>query len=111
MLITKSARGRVTVVALLGDMDGATAAEVRDDLEELVPDGGRVLLDLGGMPYVSSAGLRVLLLVHHRARSRGARLALARVPVDVREVMSATGFIDAFQVVDTVDDGVAVLSR
>jgi anti-sigma B factor antagonist len=110
--IERSTRGTVQVIALRGELDGATASEAHDGLDGLLPEGGGgVALDLSGMTYVSSAGLRFLLLVHHHARLRGVRLALAGVRSDVHEVMSATGFIDAFVVADSVDDAVEALVR
>lgn len=56
------------------------------------------MLDLGEMTYLSSAGLRVLLLAYRRAQESGARIVLVDLPPDVREVMSATGFLDFFEV-------------
>jgi anti-anti-sigma factor len=62
------------------------------------------------MSYMSSAGLRVLLLVQRRAQATGARVALARLPEDVREVMAATGFLEFFAVCDTVEEGAEALA-
>ncbi len=109
MHVEKSLHGNVTVVALIGDLDSATAAQVHADLGELVPDRGPVLLDLSRVSYLSSAGLRVLLLVYRQARQKGLRLALASVPPDMHAVLSETGFIDVFLVADTVAAGVEAL--
>jgi anti-sigma B factor antagonist len=111
MLVEKAMHGPVTVVSLVGDLDSATAAQVQTELTGLIPDDGRMLLDLGRISYISSAGLRVLLLLYRQARQRNMRLVLADVPADMREVMAATGFIDAFVVTDTVAAGVAELDR
>jgi anti-sigma B factor antagonist len=111
MRVETYTRGRVTVVALNGELDSVTATEAHTDLVGLLPKGGRVLLDLGGVSYLSSAGLRVLLLLHRQAQHGQVRLALAGLPEEARAVMSATGFLDAFVVADTVDQGVEALSR
>jgi anti-sigma B factor antagonist len=71
---------------------------------------GQVLLDFSRMSYMSSAGLRVLLLIYRRSERTGARLALACVPGEVQSVLAATGFLSFFHVATTVEDGVAVLS-
>ncbi|MBB4908405.1 STAS domain-containing protein [Actinophytocola algeriensis] len=110
MELAKYMRGRVTVLALEGELDSATSGEARKRISELVPSDGAALLDLGGMTYMSSAGLRVLLLVYRQVRQLGVPLALARLNPDVAEVMTGTGFIDFFTVVDSVDDGVEALS-
>jgi anti-anti-sigma factor len=110
MELEKYMRGRVTVLALEGELDSATSGEARKRISELVPSDGATLLDLGGMTYMSSAGLRVLLLVYRQVREAGVPLALARLNPDVADVMTGTGFIDFFTVVDSVDDGVEALN-
>jgi anti-sigma B factor antagonist len=110
MQLTKQMRGDVTVITLDGSLDSGTAPTVQADLERLVPEGGMTVLDLSKMSYMSSAGLRVLLLVQRRAQAAGARVALARLSPDVREVMAATGFLDFFAVSDTVEQGVEALA-
>jgi anti-anti-sigma factor len=110
MRVQKRMDGGVVVVTLTGSLDGSSAGAVEADLAELVPGGGRVLLDLGAMSYVSSAGLRILLLTHRLAQRRGARLALAGVPPDVHEVLAATGFLQFFTVADTVCAGLEALT-
>src|SRR5690606_7292307 len=102
-------RDGVRVVVLSGDLDSATAAQVHDELSAVLPDKGSLLLDLGAMCYLSSAGLRVLLLLYRRAGDAGVRLGLANVPPDVHAVLSATGFLDAVLVVADVESGVEAL--
>jgi anti-sigma B factor antagonist len=110
MKLTKHMRGDVTVITLDGSLDSGTASSVEADLERMVPEGGMTVLDLSKMSYMSSAGLRVLLLVQRRAQASGARVALAGLPEDVREVMAATGFLDFFAVCDTVEQGAEALA-
>lgn len=106
MRLTRHTDGDSTVITLDGSLDSGTAAGVQADLEELVPDAGTAVLDLRKMTYMSSAGLRVLLLAHRRAQQGGARIVLTGLAPDVREVMSATGFLDFFEVEEaaTADD-------
>ncbi|MEU1289230.1 STAS domain-containing protein [Kitasatospora sp. NPDC005856] len=111
MHVEKYMRGAVTVLVLKGELDSVTAAEAHTGLMDLLPVGGRVLLDLSEVSYISSAGLRVLLLVYREARHKDVPLALAGVPAEARVVMSATGFLDAFVVADTVAEGVEALGR
>ena len=110
MEFEKYMRDRVTVLALQGELDSTTAVDARERISELVPSDGAALLDLGGMTYMSSAGLRVLLLVYRQVRESGVPMALARLTPDVAEVMTDTGFIDFFTVVDSVDAGVEALT-
>jgi anti-sigma B factor antagonist len=103
-------RGDVAVVTLDGRLDSRTAPAVQEDLGELVLRHPLVLLDLTPLSYMSSAGLRVLLLAYRQAQRLGAHLVLVADPGPVREVMRATGFLDFFTVTDTVTDGLEALT-
>jgi anti-anti-sigma factor len=108
MQIAKHMRGRVTVVEFFGDLDSVSAPASRDELVQLASGGGQVVLDLTHLTYMSSAGLRVLLLVYREATAAGTVVALTGLPPMIRDVMAATGFLEFFTVVDS---GVAELSR
>lgn len=101
--------GDVVVVSLDGRLDSRTAPQVQSELGELMPEQARIVLDLSRTSYLSSAGLRVLLLLHRQAERSGSHVALSGIVDDVREVMSATGFLDFFTVTDTVEHGVEAL--
>lgn len=110
MELKKHMLGDVTVISIDGSLDSSTAPGVHDDLELLLPDKGTTVFDLNKMSYMSSAGLRVLLLAYRRASRSGARVVLARVPPEVREIMSTTGFLDFFAVTDSVEESVEALA-
>ena len=102
--------GDVTVIALAGNLDSTTAPDLREHLGRLVAGRGPVLLDLSRMSCLSSAGLRVLVVICRQAERNGARLTLAGVPAEVRAVMAATGFLEFFAVADTVAAGVQAMA-
>src|SRR5438270_13947824 len=106
MEIEKYMHGPVIVITLDGELDSGTAPRVHEQIGDLVPAGSRVLINLSKTSYLSSAGLRVLLLLYRQAANNGTKLALACVPEDVRMVMSATGFLSFFTVAETVADRV-----
>ncbi|HEY0500671.1 MAG TPA: STAS domain-containing protein [Kutzneria sp.] len=110
MELEKQMRGPVTVIALNGELDSTTAPRVQQGLDELVPVHGMVLLDLSRTTYMSSAGLRVLLLVYRLCQQMGTRVMVSGISDEVRAVMSATGFLAFFTVAGSVDEGVEVLA-
>lgn len=111
MQIERQMTGEVVVLSLEGELDSRSAPQAQSEIAELVPQDGKIVLDLSGTTYLSSAGLRVMLLTYRQAREAGTRLVLAAVPADVLDVMSATGFLDFFTVSDTVQAGLGVLQR
>ena len=83
--------------------------EVQDSLDRMVPSWDIVLLDLSRMSYLSSEGLRLLLLLYRHIRLRDGQLALAGMSEDVRTVLQATGFLDTLLVADDVEEGLESL--
>lgn len=65
----EQARVPVTVVALSGNLDSASAPAVQKRVEELIAGGAPdILLDLRAVPYMSSAGLRALTQIYNHLR-------------------------------------------
>lgn len=84
MEVTKTKMGAVLVVELIGRLDASTTPAVEQDLIGAI-DGGEkwLLLDLTGMDYVSSIGLRIFVLAAKRLKTAGggARFCGVREPV------------------------------
>ena len=82
-----------TVFKLEGRLDTVTAPE----LEKAVNDEGDALenlvLDFGGINYISSAGLRVLLGAQKKMNAQGS-MELINVNADVMDILEMTGFAD-----------------
>ena len=74
--ITRETIEGVTVMAPHGRVDSNSARDLEEVLLPLFDDGEAVLVDLDKMSYISSAGLRVLLLAARRSKATGVSLAL-----------------------------------
>ena len=72
--------------------------------------GPSLVLDLSGVTFMDSTGLKVLLAVHQRAQLAGGRLVLAGATRSVQRVVSITGLDETFEVRDNVEAAVAVFS-
>jgi anti-sigma B factor antagonist len=66
-----------------------------------------IVADLGGVDYISSAGLRVFLGVIKEARLKGGDLRLAAVQPDVQHVLDISGFTSFIQFFGDVDSALA----
>ncbi len=110
MEINVRTTSNLTVITVTGELDGKTAPAAQEQIVPLCKDGGKLLLDMSGVTYMSSAGLRLMLLLYRQATSAKAILALAGLAEELRDTMSATGFLEYFQVFDTVEAGHAALS-
>lgn len=101
-------RDDVLILHLAGRLDSSSSPELERQVTEQVENGAhRLVFDLGALDYISSAGLRVILLAGKKLRGVKGKLVLVGLRDMVREVFDMSGFMTLFAVEDTVDAGVA----
>ena len=86
--VEKSVSGRCLRVSVIGELDSTTSPGLDDELQDL-DNVDEVVLDLKGLAYTSSAGLRVIMGLKRRLAGRP--LKLENIGVEVREVLDMTG--------------------
>ena len=102
--------GNVLVALTENRVDGADTREFQDALEAVIDDGDRaVVLDMARLTCISSAGLRVILLIAQALQRRSANFALCSLSGTVREVFEISGFDRIIRVHDTQADAIAAL--
>lgn len=79
------------VLELSGRLDTSTAPVLDKTIREDIPEQAALTLNLKGLEYISSAGLRVLLTAQKRMQQHGS-MKLVHVCEDVMEVLDMTGF-------------------
>lgn len=94
----------IVLIEPAGDIDGKTAPDFQERVLGRVRPGARIVLSLARVPFMSSAGLRAMLLIYREAQSKDAKVVLAEVNKDIRNSMSATGFLSFFVLSDSVQD-------
>ena len=87
-----------------GRVDSANAREFDQALNSAIGDHKNVLLDLGDLSYISSSGLRILLLLAKSLRARGAKFALCSLSGPIREVFEISGFDQIITIFDSADE-------
>jgi anti-anti-sigma factor len=94
MEIAHERDGDVVVVRLSGRLDSSTAKAAEDSITAAIAgiETPRIVFDLSGLAYISSAGLRVLLVTSKKIKQTGGRMALCGLTAGVREVFSISGF-------------------
>ncbi len=85
--------GGAVVIKTAGRVDGSNASQLQGALENILDgnDSGMVL-DLGDLSYISSAGLRVILLVAKRLQGKSAKFGVCSLPGPISEVFQISGF-------------------
>ena len=79
------------IVHAAGSVDSNTAQQLQEPLLRAA-EKGAVQLDLAKVPYMSSAGLRVLLLAAKALQTRGERLRVINVAPQIYNVLNVAGF-------------------
>ncbi|MEM7522727.1 MAG: STAS domain-containing protein [Pseudomonadota bacterium] len=98
------------IVRAEGRVDSSNAAEFEAAALAALEDGGGALVfDLGELVYMSSAGLRVLLVALKASKAKGAPVGLAGVQENVATVLKISGFGAMFTVADDVDQTLAAI--
>ena len=91
--INKNLEGKKLTVELEGRLDTTTSPELEKSLNESLDGVTELVMDLNGLEYISSAGLRVLLAAH-KIMSRKGEMKLLHVNDTVMEILEVTGFTD-----------------
>ena len=90
----KTERDNGTLIAqVAGRVDSANAREFENALNTAInDDDSKVIVDFEGLSYISSSGLRVILLVAKALRSRDAKFALCSLSDPISEIFKISGF-------------------
>lgn len=91
--INKCNEGKKLTVVLEGRLDTTTSPELEKSLRESLEGVEELVLDLGKLEYISSAGLRVLLSAQKLMMKQGS-MKVTNVNETVMEIFEVTGFVD-----------------
>ena len=97
MTIEIKKKGAEALLELSGRLDTTTAPVLDKTILEEISESANLVLDLKGLEYISSAGLRVLLSAQKRMRKSGS-MKLMNVCEEVMEVFEMTGFADILEI-------------
>lgn len=81
-----------SVLTMNGRIDSNTSNELQDKISECFDETNQILLDFKDVSYISSAGLRVLLMGQKTASARKGAFELANVSEQVMKILETVGF-------------------
>lgn len=110
MDVEENTVGDALVLSLAGKLDSNTAKGFEDRLMGLIDEGkSKFVIDFGKLEYISSAGLRVLLMAAKKLKAVGGSMALSSMSDHIKEVFEISGFSSIFAIYDDADSAVAGL--
>ncbi len=97
--IDKTVEGEKVTLFLDGRLDISAAPQLEGELKRVMEHTTELVFDLRKLEYISSAGLRVLLLAQKQMNKQG-RMRLIHVGETVMDTLEITGFVDIFFIAD-----------
>ena len=101
----------VLVISLEGRLDSNTSPQFEQEifkrLDEVAP---RLVIDFTRLEYISSAGLRVILMVAKKIKADNGSFGLCCLSETVREVFQISGFLSILSTFDSRDEAVKVMT-
>lgn len=96
----------IAILRPIGRLDSGNSSQLELMLTTAIKeDFKKILFDLTELEYISSAGLRVMLLAGKKLRVIGGKVVLVGMQEVVREVFAMSGFLALFPVGATLEDG------
>ena len=110
MNIAKKKEPNALVVTVTGRMDAATSPEFEKDILESIAQGEKsFLINLSGLEYISSAGLRSILAAAKRLKEQNGEIIFSGLQGHVKEVFAISGFQGIFKIFDSDAEGLKSL--
>jgi anti-anti-sigma factor len=110
MEIIEELTGQVLMVALKGRLDATTSKGVEEQILKRIEEGKRKLvIDLEHLDFISSVGLRVLLLTTKRLKGSNGIVVVCSPQPNIKQVFAIAGFLPLFLIFDTRAEAVQQL--
>ncbi|MGD8256360.1 MAG: STAS domain-containing protein [Desulfobacterales bacterium] len=101
----------ITIVTIEGRLDAAQAPAASKAIEKILKGSvSRLLFDLGGLEYLSSGGLRVILGAAKEMKRSGGKIILCSLNEYVKEIFEVSGFDSLIPISATVEEGIQRIS-
>lgn len=111
MEITIEQQSEIMIAVANGRVDSSNASSFQEELIAATDASNQsVILDLEGLSYLSSAGLRVILLIAKSLRTKDAKFAVCSPSDPIREIFEISGFTQIIPVHASKDEAVAALT-
>ena len=99
MKINKNQEDGKITLGLDGRLDTTTAPQFQEVLIPAFDEAKEIILDFADLAYISSAGLRVLLMGEKTSKTKDAKMTLINVSDEIMDVFNMTGFADMLEII------------
>lgn len=111
MKIIQNEENGIVNLSINGRLDAVSAVEADKEFNSVLDSGKtKLLINLAELEYISSAGLRVLLVVAKRIQQKGGKVVLCKLAENVKEVFEISGFSSIFKIFSSPDEAKSFLN-
>ena len=105
MEIRQEQRDQVIILSLVGRLDANTSKDLEENLITLIEaNNRRFIIDCAKLDYISSAGLRVLLMGAKKLKSLDGSIALASLKEHIKDIFEIAGFLSIFSIFNNAEE-------
>jgi len=102
MDLAEERQGDILILTIKGRLDAISSPTAEKHVFELINEGSnKLVLNLGGVEYLSSAGMRMLLSTTKKLKGQAGKLVLCSVTPNVMDVLKISGFDHVLDIVKT----------
>lgn len=98
MTINKTTNGSELTIALEGRLDTNSSPALETELKAVLDGAATLIFDLAALTYVSSAGLRVLLMAQKAMNAKKGEMIIRNSNADIMDIFEVTGFVDILNI-------------
>ena len=108
MEINKTESNGIVEINISGRLDAATSSDAESLITGVIDDNhSKILINLENLTYISSAGLRVLLVAAKEMKAKNGKIILSSLIDNVKSVFEISGFSIIFEICDTKEEALA----
>ena len=104
MIITSTVNNGITSISIEGKLDTSSSEEAQAKLSSIASQGTKMLMNLEKLEFVSSIGLRIILMQAKELKKHGGELRICNLQTAVKEVFTISGFSQILNIFDSQDE-------
>ncbi len=109
MIIKTDNKEGITILSFEGRLDSNTSPDVQDKVLPMISKGIKLVLDMKNCDYLSSAGLRILMMIGKLLNREGGAGVLSGLNSELQDIMEMAGFGQVFKNYDNLDDAISAV--
>lgn len=109
MEIIKKDKNGVQLVSFIGRLDAGSSSSADLELKDIIKKDSKLIIDLNRLEYISSAGLRVLLVAAKAIHNKSGMMCLFGLNDNVSEVFNVSGFSAIFDIAESEEEATKIV--